>query len=68
MFVHQPIDESIRKKAYYLWELAGRPEGQNEQFWFQAEKELKEQEVNKLIFQFSEEKTHHGRIYGREAV
>ena len=28
--------------AYYLWQKAGRPEGRDWEFWFQAERELRE--------------------------
>jgi DNA polymerase III alpha subunit len=30
--------EMIREKAYYLWEQAGRPEGDGKEFWEQAER------------------------------
>lgn len=30
----------IRDRAYALWEAAGRPEGQDKEFWAQAEQEL----------------------------
>jgi hypothetical protein len=33
-------EELIRARAYYLWEQAGRPEGDGVQFWLEAEKEL----------------------------
>lgn len=32
----------IEKNAYYLWEAAGRPESDGEEFWLRAEKELPE--------------------------
>ena len=32
----------IQKNAYYLWEAAGRPECNGEEFWLQAEQELPE--------------------------
>ncbi len=35
-----PTDEQIRSRAHQLWEEAGRPEGQADQFWHQAEREL----------------------------
>jgi len=34
------IEDSIREKAYLLWEAAGRPEGDGVEFWIQAEEEL----------------------------
>lgn len=40
-----PIDteETIRARAYALWEHAGRPDGQDKAFWEMAERELSEQ-------------------------
>ena len=37
-----PSDEQIRIRAHQLWELAGRPEGREEEFWHEAERELKD--------------------------
>ena len=34
-------DDQIRLRARELWEERGRPEGYEEQFWEQAERELK---------------------------
>jgi hypothetical protein len=34
------IEEAIRRRAYELWEHAGRPEGQSEEFWHAARLEL----------------------------
>ena len=36
------VEEDIRIRAYELWESAGRPDGQVEQLWLQAERELRE--------------------------
>jgi Protein of unknown function (DUF2934) len=36
-----PTDEQIRTRAHELWQQAGRPEGRDNEFWHQAEKELK---------------------------
>ena len=33
-------DDAIRMRAYQLWELAGRPEGQHDEHWRQAIAEL----------------------------
>ena len=40
-----PIDteETIRARAYELWEQAGRPDGHDQEFWASAERELAEQ-------------------------
>lgn len=34
------IEEAVRRRAYELWEQAGQPEGQSEEFWFAAIAEL----------------------------
>jgi hypothetical protein len=34
--------EEIQTRAYQLWEEAGRPEGRDQEFWHQAERELTE--------------------------
>ena len=33
-------EEDIRSRAYILWEKAGQPAGQMDDFWYEAEKEL----------------------------
>ena len=35
-----PTEESVREKAYSLWEEAGRPEGDGLEFWVEAERQL----------------------------
>jgi len=35
-----PREERIRFRAYFLAEAAGFPEGREDEFWFQAEKEI----------------------------
>ena len=37
-----PSDDEIRTRAHQLWELAGKPEGKEDQFWLEAERELEE--------------------------
>ncbi|ODT79516.1 MAG: hypothetical protein ABS76_20290 [Pelagibacterium sp. SCN 64-44] len=34
--------EKIRDRAYQLWDRAGQPEGREEEFWYEAERELAE--------------------------
>ena len=34
------IEETVRRRAYQLWEQAGQPEGRSEEFWFVAIAEL----------------------------
>jgi hypothetical protein len=36
-----PTAPSIVLRAYQLWEEAGRPEGRDEEFYFEAEEELR---------------------------
>ena len=38
----QPTEDEIRALAYELWVMAGRPEGQEHEFWFEAERRLNE--------------------------
>jgi hypothetical protein len=37
--------DEIRARARSLWEIAGRPSGRNDEFWFRAERELTEEEA-----------------------
>jgi hypothetical protein len=39
-----PTDERIRTRAHQLWEQSGKPDGRKDEFWHQAEKELREME------------------------
>jgi hypothetical protein len=41
----KPAEEKIRKRARKIWEENGRPTGRDEEFWFQAERELQEEEL-----------------------
>ena len=34
--------EAIRMRAYLKWEAAGKPKGQDDRFWHEAEKELQQ--------------------------
>jgi Protein of unknown function (DUF2934) len=38
----KPTEEQIRKRAQEIWEENHRPTGRDDEFWFQAEKELNE--------------------------
>jgi len=38
----KPTEDQIRTRAHELWEQAGKPEGQHEEFWHLAEKELQD--------------------------
>lgn len=44
VFMDQPTDEKLSERAHQLWEQAGRPEGRQDEFWYQAEQELREME------------------------
>jgi hypothetical protein len=37
--------DDIRIRAHQLWELAGRPDGKDDEFWLEAERELKEKQI-----------------------
>ena len=40
--MQKPTEEQMWARAHELWELAGKPEGRDEEFWHQAEKDLRE--------------------------
>lgn len=42
--MHSLNDDKIRDRAYQLWDRAGQPEGREQEFWFDAERELAEEE------------------------
>lgn len=37
----KPTEDKIREAAYHLWEKEGHPEGQDDDLWYRAEKDLK---------------------------
>ena len=41
-----PTEEQIRIRAHQLWDVAGRPEGREDEFWREAERELKDGATN----------------------
>jgi hypothetical protein len=41
----QVEEQKIRERAHQLWEQAGRPEGKEQQFWLEAERLLKEEQI-----------------------
>jgi hypothetical protein len=47
--MEKPTEEQIRNRALDLWELAGKPEDRDEEFWQEAEKQLNEGLVHKSI-------------------
>jgi hypothetical protein len=36
----KPTEEQIRQRAHEIWEQNHRPDGRDQEFWHQAEKEL----------------------------
>ncbi|HEC68824.1 MAG TPA: DUF2934 domain-containing protein [Candidatus Omnitrophica bacterium] len=40
-FSPEQIFDFIQDRAYRLWDQAGRPQGRDWEFWFKAEKEVK---------------------------
>ncbi|MCA1404448.1 DUF2934 domain-containing protein [Ensifer sp. IC3342] len=40
-------EELIRKRAYELWEKAGRPEGDGLKHWFEAAQEIQSARINR---------------------
>jgi hypothetical protein len=39
-----PTEKQILNRAYQIWERHGRPEGREDEFWHQAEQELRAEE------------------------
>jgi hypothetical protein len=37
----ESMKEQIRIRAHELWEQAGRPDGREEEFWYEAERDIK---------------------------
>ena len=38
-------EDEIRARAHQLWEQAGKPDGSDQQFWLEAERQLKKERV-----------------------
>jgi hypothetical protein len=38
-------EDEIRLRAHRLWEQAGKPHGQEQQFWLEAERQLREERI-----------------------
>ncbi|WGD55584.1 DUF2934 domain-containing protein [Bradyrhizobium sp. CB1650] len=41
----QVEEQKIRERAHLLWEQAGRPEGKEDHFWLEAERQLQEEQI-----------------------
>jgi hypothetical protein len=37
----EPSEEEILRRAFFLWEKAGSPEGRDDEFYHQAQRELR---------------------------
>jgi Protein of unknown function (DUF2934) len=40
-----PIQKGIERRAYQLWEGAGQPKGRDQEFYLEAERQLKEERI-----------------------
>ena len=40
-----PTDEQILNRAYQIWEQNGKPDGREDEFWHQAERQLRGEEL-----------------------
>jgi DUF2934 family protein len=40
----QPTEKEIKTRAYEIWERNGKPEGKEDEFWQQAEQELRNED------------------------
>ncbi|HVX77377.1 MAG TPA: DUF2934 domain-containing protein [Bradyrhizobium sp.] len=39
----KPTEDQIRQRAQEIWERNHRPDGRDEEFWYQAERELQQE-------------------------
>jgi hypothetical protein len=47
--MQNPTEEQIRIRAHELWEQAGKPEGRDEEFYHQAEQELRNEDKSSPV-------------------
>jgi DUF2934 family protein len=40
----ESVTQAVRKRAYQLWEDAGKPAGQQDHFWLEAEKQIMQEQ------------------------
>jgi Protein of unknown function (DUF2934) len=45
MTMTEPTDEAIRALAFKLWKAAGESEDREQEFWYKAERQLKNSEA-----------------------
>jgi hypothetical protein len=41
--MRHPTEEQIRDRAYDLWEAAGKPADREDEFWYEAQRQLSEE-------------------------
>jgi hypothetical protein len=41
--MQKPTEDEIRQRAHEIWERNHRPDGRDDQFWYQAEQELRDE-------------------------
>jgi hypothetical protein len=51
------LDEAIRERAYHLWLKDGRPEGQADLYWLNAQRDLLSASVEAIAAPFEPEVT-----------
>ena len=47
--MENPTKEQVIHRAYELWEQAGKPEGRDQEFYHQAEQELRDADKSSLL-------------------
>jgi len=46
------FEARVRDTAYFLWENAGRPQGREQEYWFEAlERSLRQREADRLLLE-----------------
>jgi hypothetical protein len=45
----QPTEKEIKNRAYEIWERNGRPEGKEDEFWQQAQQELRNEDKSSPV-------------------
>lgn len=44
-----PDSAAVTRRAHELWEAAGKPDGESQEFWFTAEKQIVDETANQII-------------------
>jgi len=45
----EALEQRIRDRAYQLWEKAGRPDEQTEDFWHEAEQQIEQDDAASVM-------------------